>query len=41
VEALGSREGGLWLTAEVDDGVPLENIEAICVGLRKYRTMYS
>jgi uroporphyrinogen decarboxylase len=37
VEALGSPEGGLWLTAEVDDGVPLENIEAICQALEKYR----
>jgi hypothetical protein len=37
VAALGSPEGGLWLSAEVDDGVPLENIEAICQTLEKYR----
>jgi len=37
VEALGSPEGGLWLGAEVDDGVPLENIEALCMALEKYR----
>ena len=37
VETLGSPEGGLWLKAETDDGVPLENIEAICVALEKYR----
>jgi len=37
VDALGSPEGGLWLMAEVDDGVPLKNIEAICVALEKYR----
>ncbi|HDZ19786.1 hypothetical protein LCGC14_0016320 [marine sediment metagenome] len=37
VEALGSPEGGLQLSAEVDDGVPLENIEAICCALEKYR----
>jgi uroporphyrinogen decarboxylase len=28
VEILGSPEGGLWLKAEIDDGVPLEIIEA-------------
>jgi len=37
VEALGSPEGGLWLKAEIDDGVPLENVEAVCVALEKYR----
>jgi len=37
VEMLGSRDGGLWLLAEVDDGVPLENVEAICTALEKYR----
>jgi len=40
VEALGSPEGGLWLTAEVDDGVPLENVEAICAALDKYRGFF-
>jgi hypothetical protein len=37
VEALGSPQGGLWLRVEVDDGVPLANIEALCVALEKYR----
>lgn len=40
VEALGSPEGGLWLKAEMDDGVPLENIEAICTALEKYRNYF-
>jgi hypothetical protein len=40
VEKLGSAEGGLWLKAEVDDGVPLENVEAICCALEKYRGYY-
>ena len=37
VEKLGSREGGLWLIAQIDQGVPLENIDAICGALMKYR----
>lgn len=37
VEALGSPAGGLWLSAECGPDVPLENIEAICVALEKYR----
>lgn len=37
VEALGSPAGGLWLKAEVDDGVPLENVEAICAALERHR----
>jgi hypothetical protein len=37
VAVMGSPAGGLWLTAEVDDGVPLENIEALCQALEKYR----
>jgi len=41
VEAMGDPAGGLWLTGEVDDGVPLENIEAICQALTKYRGMFS
>jgi uroporphyrinogen decarboxylase len=40
VKALGSPEGGLWLKGEVDDGVPLENIEALCDALEKYRGYY-
>ena len=40
VEALGSHEGGLWLTAEVDDGVPLENMEALFDALEKYRSFF-
>ena len=37
VEALGSPEGGLWLKGECGPDVPLENIEAICAALEKYR----
>ena len=37
VDKLGDPVGGLWLKAEVDHGVPLENIEAICTALEKYR----
>ncbi len=40
VKALGSPEGGLWLKGEVDDGVPLENVEALCDALEKYRGYY-
>jgi hypothetical protein len=41
VEVLGSPEGGLWLKAEIDDGVPLENIEAIAAALEKYRAFFA
>jgi hypothetical protein len=37
VEALGMPEGGLWLGAECAPDVPLENIEAICCALERYR----
>jgi len=37
VEALGSPEGGLWLKAECAPDVPLENIEAICAAMERYR----
>lgn len=37
VEKLGSPEGGLWLKAEIGDDVPLDNVEAICTALEKYR----
>jgi hypothetical protein len=40
VETLGAPEGGLWLTAEVGDDIPLENVEAICSALEKYGTYY-
>lgn len=40
VEALGSPEGGLWLTGEVDDGVPLRNVEALCAAMEKYRGFF-
>lgn len=40
-EALSSPEGGLWLTAEIDDGVSLDNIEAICAAITKYRGISS
>jgi len=41
VEVLGSREGGLWLEAECAPDVPLENIDAICQALEKYRSYFS
>lgn len=37
VQQLGAPEGGLWLAAECGPDVPLENIEAICAALEKYR----
>ena len=41
VEKLGSVEGGLCLKAEIDDGVPLENVEAILAALAKYSLFYA
>ncbi|MCL5998190.1 MAG: hypothetical protein M1546_19385 [Chloroflexi bacterium] len=41
VEKLGSRVGGLWLKAEINYEVPLENVEAICTALEKYRSYYA
>lgn len=41
VEILGSPEGGLWLTAEISDDVPLENTAAILNALEMYRGYYS
>lgn len=40
VEALGSPEGGLWLTAEAAFDVPLATIEAIACALEKYRDWF-
>jgi uroporphyrinogen decarboxylase len=37
VETLGGKEGGLWLKAEINYEMPLENIEALCAALEKYR----
>lgn len=41
VATLGSPEGGLWLQAEIGPDYPLENIEAICVAMEKYRGYFS
>ena len=41
VVKLGSKYGGLMLTAECEPDVPLENIEAICQALEKYMFYYS
>lgn len=41
VEALGAKEGGLWLKAEMAEDVPLANIDAICTALERYRGFYS
>jgi len=40
VQRLGSPEGGLWLKAECGPDVPLQNIEAICASLEKYRSYF-
>lgn len=36
VEILGDPSGGLWMCAEIDDGVPLENVEALCRSLYRH-----
>ncbi len=36
IEALGSEEGGLMLSAECEPDVPLENIRAICEAFERY-----
>ena len=41
VDKLGSPEGGLWLKAELNEDIPLENIAAILDALEKYRSYYS
>ena len=41
VEKLGSPKGGLMLKAEAGPDVSLENIEAVCNTLEKYRLYYS
>lgn len=38
VAKLGSPEGGLWVQAELGPDYPLDNIEAICTAIEKYRT---
>jgi uroporphyrinogen decarboxylase len=40
VETLGAPEGGLWLSAELGEDVPLENVEAILTALEKYRDYF-
>lgn len=40
IDALGSPDGGLWLSAEIGPDVPLANIEAICASLEEARTVY-
>lgn len=40
VQVLGGPQGGLWLKAECGPDVPLENIEAICTALERYRGYY-
>jgi hypothetical protein len=37
VAALATPEGGLWLGAEINEDVPVENVEAICAALARYR----
>jgi len=40
VVKLGMKEGGLMLIAECAPDVPLENVEAICQAMEKYRLYY-
>jgi hypothetical protein len=40
VVKLGSKDGGLMLSAECAPDVPLANIEAICQAFERYRTYY-
>lgn len=40
VKKLGLPLGGLWLKAELNYEVPLENIEAVCTALERYRGYY-
>lgn len=37
IETLAAPEGGLWIRAEIGDDVPLENVDAICAALERYR----
>jgi hypothetical protein len=41
VQAMGMPEGGLILCAEIDDGVPLENADALLAAMEKYSTFFS
>ena len=41
VMKLSSREGGLWIKAEIGNDVPPENVDAIFTALEKYRTWWS
>ncbi|HEX2951979.1 MAG TPA: uroporphyrinogen decarboxylase family protein, partial [Armatimonadota bacterium] len=40
VEAMAMPEGGLWLRGECAPDVPLENIDALCTAMEKYRAYY-
>jgi len=41
VETLGTPDGGLWLKAEIDPGIPLVNIRAIFEAMVRYSTQFS
>ena len=41
VDRLGSPEGGLWLNAEINDDIPMENVAAIFKAVEKYRSYFS
>ncbi len=41
VVKLGSKQGGLWLKGEIDDGVPLENAEALFSAMERYSRYFS
>jgi len=38
INELGSKKGGLMLTAEIGYDVPLENVNAVCRAFERYRT---
>lgn len=38
---IGTEEGGLWLSAEIGEDVPLPNVEAILSALDRYSRIYS
>jgi len=41
VKAMGMKEGGLWLVAEISHDIPLQNVRAIFDALIRYREYFS
>ena len=40
VDRLGDPKGGLWLKAEINDDIPMDNVAAIFDALEKYRSYF-